>query len=514
MTLPIVEDPASPEEVILPIINDPVRFSKAAFGVKLWGKARDILYSVDAFKRTTVRACHASSKTFTASLAALWWLVRYPEGIVITTGPTWTQVEALLWSEIHKRLDDSRRIRFPIAGNTLLRVNPANYLRGISTDKGVRFRGWHGDVFVIIDEGPGVQADIYDEVEGMMAGGNVRILVLGNPTVSSGRYFDSHHSQREKWNALHIAATETPNLRRWLLADGLPESQLLTLEDAELLDRLDHFKKRDPDAFLADPWPMLMSRDWVLDHGDWYRWQDPQWNPKVMGRFPQNLEDQLIWLEWCELARTRDSRLDEGEDAEPIDAGLDASGEGSADTTLVLRQGSKVIKVFVWAGSGRKRRGDVIRELRPFHETGRLRRVMVDDVGVGQLMLASLLDNGFPAIGVNVGLPPQGRTAKVRDKNKQRFNMYKAQLCWALRERMAEGDFAWDLEDVTIREKAMSQFTSVRFEMDERGRICIERKKLAEARGVPSPDIFDATVLSFAQPLRGGIPQDLEPVRW
>jgi len=57
---------------------------------------------------------------------------------------------------------------------------------GLSSNEGVRFQGWHGKILVVIDEAPGVRPDIYEAIEGIRAGGDVRILALGNPTLASG----------------------------------------------------------------------------------------------------------------------------------------------------------------------------------------------------------------------------------------------------------------------------------------------------------------------------------------
>ena len=52
-----------------------------------------------------MKACHGVGKTFTLAMAALWWLARYPEGIVLTTSPTQRQVRTQLWSEIHRAVE-------------------------------------------------------------------------------------------------------------------------------------------------------------------------------------------------------------------------------------------------------------------------------------------------------------------------------------------------------------------------------------------------------------------------
>ena len=60
--------------------------------------------SVASRLRTAVRSCHSSGKTYTLAQILLWWLVRWPDGIAVTTAPTDRQVEKLLWGEIHKAI--------------------------------------------------------------------------------------------------------------------------------------------------------------------------------------------------------------------------------------------------------------------------------------------------------------------------------------------------------------------------------------------------------------------------
>src|ERR1700722_18082136 len=77
---------------------------------------------------------------------------------------------------------------YPPANLTELRLGLGNYAIGFSTDKrdqGVRFQGFHSpNLLIIIDEAPGINADVWQAIEGIRAGGNVHLLVLGNPTIA------------------------------------------------------------------------------------------------------------------------------------------------------------------------------------------------------------------------------------------------------------------------------------------------------------------------------------------
>src|SRR5205823_5893976 len=90
------------------LVNDPSMFAQFWLNRDLWAKQGEILQSVAKFPRTAVKACHASGKTFTAAAAVLWWLAHRPNGIVVTTAPTWGQVERVIWAEIRRLAYEGR----------------------------------------------------------------------------------------------------------------------------------------------------------------------------------------------------------------------------------------------------------------------------------------------------------------------------------------------------------------------------------------------------------------------
>ena len=79
------------------IILDPVLCAARLLCCVLWLKQQEILRSVATHRKTAVKACRASGKTFVAAIAVLWWLITRRNGIVVTTAPTWLQVERVLW---------------------------------------------------------------------------------------------------------------------------------------------------------------------------------------------------------------------------------------------------------------------------------------------------------------------------------------------------------------------------------------------------------------------------------
>ena len=100
--------------------------------------------------------------------------------MTLRSSATWTQLERALWGEIRGMIPGAP-VQYPKPMATALHVGANRYAIGIATNEGVRFRGFHGSVLVVLDEVPGVRPEIFEAIEGIHAGGKVRVLALGNP---------------------------------------------------------------------------------------------------------------------------------------------------------------------------------------------------------------------------------------------------------------------------------------------------------------------------------------------
>lgn len=441
------------------LLNNPVSFARFVLCQQIWSKQIEILESIAKHPRTAVRACHASGKTYTAALAVLWWLATHPDGIVVTTAPTWMQVQHLIWGEIHKLLGFSK-IDFPRASTTALHITSKRYAIGLSTDDGDRFQGFHGaDVLVVLDEATGVLAKIWESIHGISAGGRVHVLAIGNPLRASGPFYDAFTSGREGWNLISISAFDTPNLA------GLTPELLLALPEEELDN---------------NSWPYLTTRRWVKER--LLEWgEDHQlFESRVLGNFPHQSEDSLFSLTWLEEAKART----EGDG--DLVAGLDVGGPGEDETALCLCRGPKIVKLMAWTEADPW--GSVVAALNPYRKE--LKAVNVDSVGIGDGMAKHLRNEKFPVNFVNVGSAPW---------NKKKFFNLKAEIYWQLRERACNGELA-GLTD----ERAITQLLSIRYSHTPKGLVMIESKKDAAKRGVKSPDRAEAIILAFADVKKAG----------
>ena len=191
------DSPARPRTIRRNVYGPATRYPQRQ-STRACGRVRiELLQSIKTNRHTSIRACHAVGATFTLAISALWWLTRYPEGIVLTTSPTERQMRTQLWSEVH-RLVERARIPYPNLKSTELKLRAEhNFAIGFSTNQTENFQGYHGEqILIIADEAPGIEAGVCDAIAGTAAGGKVHIVMAGNPTALSGAFFDAYTRER------------------------------------------------------------------------------------------------------------------------------------------------------------------------------------------------------------------------------------------------------------------------------------------------------------------------------
>ncbi len=464
------------------VVGDPALFANHILGVSLWERETEILQSIRTHRRTAVKACHAVGKTYTLAVAALWWLARYPEGIVLTTSPTQRQVRTQLWSKIRRAVERAK-VPYPKLKMTELKFrDDNNFAIGFSTNQAENFQGYHGKyVLIIADEAPGIESGIWDAVAGTMAGGKVHIVMAGNPTISSGAFFDAFTKDRGLWNCFTIDAFDSPNL------EGLSLEQLLRLDPAKggPLDR--------------NPISYLVTKRWVYDqyqswwHGD--EGSSPNWLSRVLARFPDQAQNALIKMVWLERARQRALQAPvTAVGSAPLFAGVDV-GAGHAETVVYVcecnYERSRIVRMCAWRGEDT--RGQVVNFLNEFRP--RLAVVRVDSIGIGHNFGLHLRDCRFPVELINVGMPGESKPQMGENDPARRFVNLKASFYQTLADA-----FERDQIDGLTDETTIGQLAGLLYEFDSQGRMRIESKENTRARGALSPDRAEALMLALCKP--------------
>src|SRR5204862_354817 len=67
------------------------------------------------------------------------------------------------------------------------------------------------NLLYILDEASGIPDEIYEAIEGNRAGG-ARVVLLGNPTKTTGEFFDAFHAKARFYKTITVSSEQTPNV--------------------------------------------------------------------------------------------------------------------------------------------------------------------------------------------------------------------------------------------------------------------------------------------------------------
>lgn len=436
--------------------DHPEKFVREILGAELWDKQVEIMQSVAQNQQTAVQSCYGSGKSFSAARLAIWYAYTHVPSKVICTSSSWPQVEKILFAELGAA---HKMSKVPLGGRMLsveLQIAKDWFVIGVSPQvnldsEAYRFEGYHSpNVFVIIDQAQGINPKLWDVGVSLVTTNSSRILVLGNPTSPSGRFFEACKSPN--WNKIKISAFDTPNV----------------ISDKEII-------------------PGLVTKKWIKNRTDDWGVNNPLYITKVLAEFPEEADDILIPLFWAERAtKATVPKLDSK------GLGVDVARFGSAQTVFVYTEGNKVVDVFSHQGKDLMQTVGRIKQFMDKYEIPD-RCVAIDDAGVGGGVVDRLHEDGWKVRGINNG-------AKAEDP--EHFFNLSAEMHWKLR-RLFETDNI-SIPDHTV---LISQLVGRKYSVMSKGKgmIKIETKEEMQRRGLKSPDFADALVLSFkAQEIGGG----------
>lgn len=447
--------------------DDPVGWVRDRLGEHLWSRQREIAESVRDNRRTAVKSCHDSGKSFVASRLASWWIDTHPlgEAFVVSTAPSYPQVNAILWEEIRKTARLASSNGQPLPGRVLLsddwKLDDGTLVgwgrKPADTDEH-GFQGIHRRyVLAVLDEACGIPAQLWTAVEAITTNRDCRIVAIGNPDDPSTE-FAKVCAPGSGWNTIRISAFDTPNFTD----EQVPE----------------------------DLRPLLLDPDWVDDKKRRWGKESPRYVAKVLGEFPEIGEDILITPGMIRAAQER--QLAPG----PWSIlGVDVARFGSDRSVLCLRRGPVARVVGDYSKQATtETTGKVVDAAREH----RVNEIRVDGVGVGSGVVDQLVEQGFDVLDMQSG-------AAAAD-NEHYLNS-RSEWWWGLRMRFEQGDIDIDPNDDDLA----AQLGAIRYKHTSRGQVQIESKDELKKRGLPSPDRADALMLTAAaRPVDEQIVEDEE----
>jgi hypothetical protein len=336
-----------------------------------------------------------------------------------------------------------------VLSDTKLDLGAGWFALGLSTDRPERFQGFHGEnLLLVIDEASGVDERIFEAAEGFLTSEGARVLMIGNPTRSSGQFHAAFTKERALWHRIQVSALDTPNLTR------------------ETVD------ERAQRALVSGRWVEQARRKW----GE----ASPLWQVRVLGEFPSQADDSVVALADVEDAQARGLPI-----GHPIVVAVDVARFGSDETVVALRQGDHVRIAASWGGRDTMTTaGRVLRIARDTRaRTGRAPAIVVDDAGLGGAVTDRLREiDEFTVIAFN-----GANSARAPHEYPNR----RSEAWFDLAERLATIDLDPD-------EQLAADLLAPSYAIDSRGRRVVEAKDAMKRRLGRSPDRADAVLMAFS----------------
>lgn len=456
------------------IKDSPRWLAKKIFGIKTWDKQEEIIKSIFAHRRTAVRGCVSSTKTFAAALATMAWLLAYPQtGRVFHLAPSFRQVDKNLWGYL-KALDAKATKNGTPLGAKVYEIprmvfGPGWEYVGFSTKNPHNVHGIHGpNDLIILDDAHGIDQPIFTELENMFAGGNTHLLMLFNAVVLQGETYDCTHSQKGLWNNITI-----------------------TFDDLLMAYKAGHIIPGALQQEAVDIW----ARKFGI--------KSSFYQSKVNAVYPKEEKDSVIPLSFIEKAIVREvPKAGEGQ----MWYGQDVARFGDDESALCPIEGRRQLPIEAEQGARiTETSGKLVAALRAKPGTA-----AVDVIGMGSGVVDNCKEENEEVIPVNVA-----ESSEVLDEvGKQKFADLRSEMYWGLREALDPDNpdaLAIDPQDKQLH----GELSAIKWRFDSKGRIRVEAKADMKKRlHGQSPDRADAFALAVhARKIEGieiNLPADQE----
>lgn len=307
--------------------------------------------------RNAVASGHGVGKTALVAWIIKWVMATRLHPQVLVTANTMEQLNSKTWRELakwNKMALDGPRFTWT-ATRFYYNPHPETWFASAipwSENNSEAFAGTHDrDVCVIFDEASKIAPIISEVVEGAMSTYGAMWFKFGNPTRSSGDFFDCFHKYRKFWNCRHVDS------RNALMANKEQVRQVIEM----------------------------------------YGENDDRTKVRVYGQFPAIGERQLINGEAIERAMSYEAQ---GFEYMPLMLGVDVARFGDCETILQYRQGRKVYEPILCPTM------DLMKTAAFVAESMSRRKpltAVVDEIGIGAGVLDRLRQLGYSVLGGNSG---------------------------------------------------------------------------------------------------------------
>lgn len=410
--------------------------------------------------KVTIRSGQGVGKTGLEAVSLLWFLTCFPYPRVVATAPTKQQLHDVLWSEIDKWMS-----RSPLLQELLKWTKTYVYMIGNekrwfavarTATKPENMQGFHEDnMLFIVDEASGVADVIMEAILGTLSGKNNKLLMCGNPTKTTGAFYDSHNRDQALYKRHTVSSLDS------------------TRTNKENIDSL--IKK--------------------------YGWDSNVVRVRVRGEFPKQEDDVFIGSELIDQCSRRYYELLEGKGMAQVILGVDVARFGDDETVIYknfkghieLAKHRRGQDLMATVGDIVKIYKEIIKQYPDY--TGKI-YVNIDDTGLGGGVTDRLKEVKKEQKLTRLYVIPINAAEKIETDTKagreaaEHYNNLTTHMWACLRELLEN-------KDIEIKEdsETFGQVSCRKYTMASNGKLEIEPKKEMKKRGLDSPDRADALAL-------------------
>lgn len=424
--------------------DDPEGFATEVLGLDLddW-QALLCRWVRDGERSIGIKSGHGVGKTTGAGVIAVWALCTHAPVKIVCTAPSSPQLFDSLFAEIRslcKRLPAAVLESLEIKAERIEHRGAPDECfisaRTSRADAPEALQGIHSQfVILIVDEASGVSDAVFEAGSGSMSGHSAVTILLGNPTRTSGFFFEIFHRLAHRWKTMTVSCLDSQRV----------------------------------------------SAGYVEEMAERYGVDSNAYRVRVLGEFPTRDDDTMIPLELVEAATGRDIQLSSGW---PMVWGLDCARFGTDKSALCKRKGKSVMEpIRAWQGLDTMQLVGAVKAEYDASEEKPL-EILVDVIGLG----AGVVDRG-----AEIGLPMRGINVSELPAMTGGFLNLRAEL-WGKGKAWFEGR-----DCVLPRDERLKyDLTVPKFFFTSTGKLQIESKDAMKKRGIKSPDYADAFILTFA----------------
>ncbi len=415
-------------------------------------------YDIANYSKVTIRSGQGVGKTAFEAAVLLWFMSCFPFPRIVATAPTRQQLHDVLWSEVAKWQSKS-----PLLSQMFKWTKTYIYMLGMekrwfavarTATKPENMQGFHEDnMLFIVDEASGVADSIMEAILGTLSGENNKLLMCGNPTKTSGIFYDSHKADRSIYRIHKISSRDSSRTNK---------------ENIETLIR-----KYGIDSNVV--------------------------RVRVLGEFPEQENDVFIPLPLLEQ-----SAMTEYKDgpAESIHIGCDVARYGDDKTVIGYKVNERVRFYKKINGQDTMRTAsDIIllgQALRDKYKFNDYISVKIDDGGVGGGVVDRLrqIKKSEPDKYDWLDIFPVIFGKPIKHKYYADSTTYMMSVVKNLLSPVDDNGNEKETELILPDDSDLiAQLSCRKYTVNEKSKIIVESKKTMKARGLPSPDEADCVLL-------------------